>query len=49
MKRSVSLSRIGASGKLLEVKCHFHYVKHSIATHLLDVAADLHFVEDWLW
>jgi site-specific recombinase XerD len=30
------------------VKRKFHCLKHSIATHLLAMAADLAFVKDWL-
>ncbi len=29
-------------------KWHFHVLKHSIATHLLDASDDIRFVQDWL-
>jgi integrase len=42
----VLMKRYGGEARLPKEKCHFHVLKHSIATHLLD--ADLRFLQDWL-
>jgi site-specific recombinase XerD len=42
------IKQYGAKAKLPEEKLHFHTLKHSIATHLLEVSDDIRFVQDWL-
>lgn len=44
----VLMQRYGAIAKVPKGKCHFHALKHSIGTHLLEAGVDIVDVRDWL-
>jgi type 1 fimbriae regulatory protein FimB len=44
----VLMKKYGEASGLAKDKRHFHVLKHSIATQMLDSGADLRIVQDWL-
>jgi integrase len=45
---NVLMVKYGTLAHLPADKQHFHVLKHTIATHLLDASDDIRFVQDWL-
>ncbi len=41
------MKEYGAKAGLPAAKRHFHVLKHTICTHLLDASDNLRFVQDW--
>ncbi|MEM4235191.1 MAG: tyrosine-type recombinase/integrase, partial [Candidatus Methanomethylicaceae archaeon] len=44
----VLMKKYGQKAGIPQDKQHFHCLKHSIATHLLEATNDIMFVKDWL-
>jgi integrase len=44
----VLMKRYATLAKIPKDKRHFHCLKHSIATHMLEATGDIMFVKDWL-